>query len=84
MTIQQLLDIMPHAWKLQIFCEGKCYEIPTNELEGDILDMPIDTIDSPEFAAEPHPLCVNLDLDDFNDITNWENFQVKYAHYLYF
>ena len=84
MTVRQLLDVMLSAWNIQIFCNGKCYQIPTNKLEDDILDMPIESVDSPEFAAEPHPLCININLDSWGDVTNWENFQIKYAEYIYF
>lgn len=84
MTIGVLLTVMRCAQWIQICSFGRTYQIPTFQLPKKILDLEIESIDSPEFTSEiHHPLCVNINPETWDGVHNWEQFQIDYAHYIY-
>lgn len=79
--VRDILDLIICCQYVQIWVNGDIYEFPVCELPREVKDMVVETIDDPCCYAEPHPLCLNLLVDENFD--NYEEFKNTNKEYLF-
>lgn len=80
-TVENLIELFADIGRLQFFIIGtdEIYEFPMYCVPIEIEFMEIASIDNPEFSSEPHRLCINLDIDNFED---YDGFKNQYSSHL--